>query len=90
MTSNLSALDHEILAKLVNREAVTLSSNLRLRLEMAGVIRDSANGIVVTEKGKRLARQQPAGAATGGPAPADKVQRDARGRRMPLQRKSIF
>jgi hypothetical protein len=67
-----------------------LSSHLRLRLEMAGVIRDSANGIVVTEQGKRLARQQPAVAAAGSASSAAKVSRDARGRRMPFQRKSAF
>lgn len=90
MPPTLSTLEIDILRKLVNGEAVSLSSQLRLRLEMAGVLRDGARGIVVTEAGRRLARQKPADVATGDPAPAPKVARDGRGRRMPFQRKSIF
>jgi hypothetical protein len=40
MVAVLTNLDIEILRKLVNGEVVTVSSSLRLRLEMAGVIRD--------------------------------------------------
>ena len=90
MTSTLSTLEIDILRKLVNGEAVSLSSQLRLRLEMAGVLRDSARGIIVTEAGRRLALKRPAAAAASGPAPDTKVARDSRGRRKPFQRKSVF
>ena len=79
-----------ILRKLVNGEAVSLSSQLRLRLEMAGVLRDGARGIVVTDAGRRLAQQGAADVPVGSPAAAPKVARDGRGRRLPFQRKSIF
>ena len=39
-------LELDLLRKLVNGEAVSLSSQVRLRLEMAGVLRDGASGIV--------------------------------------------
>jgi hypothetical protein len=90
MAPTLSTLERDILRKLVNGEAVSLSSHLRLRLEMAGVLRDGARGIVVTEAGKRLALQRPADAAAGRPAPDPKVARDGRARRLPFQRKSVF
>jgi hypothetical protein len=90
MAATLSNLELDILRKLVNGEAVSLSSQLRLRLEMAGVLRDGARGIVVTEAGRRLARRKPADVATASPAPEPKVARDGRGRRLPFQRRSIF
>jgi hypothetical protein len=90
MAARLTDLDRDILHKLVNGEAVTLSSQLRLRLEMAGVLRDSARGIVVTEAGRRLAQPKPADGAAGSAAPGPKVARDGRGRRLPFQRRSIF
>ena len=90
MATMISPLEIDILRKLVNGEAVSLSSQLRLRLEMAGVLRDSARGIVVTEAGRRLALKKPADAAATDPAPTAKVARDSRGRRKPFQRKSVF
>jgi hypothetical protein len=90
MAATLSNLELDILRKLVNGEAVSLSSQLRLRLEMAGVLRDGARGIVVTEAGRRLARRKPADVAAASPAPEPKVARDGRGRRLPFQRRSIF
>jgi hypothetical protein len=91
MAPTLSPLEIDILRKLVNGETVTLSSQLRLRLEMAGVLRDKARGIVVTDAGRRLVLQKPADAADSGPASDDaRVARDSRGRRLPFQRKSIF
>jgi hypothetical protein len=90
----LSNLELDILRKLMNGQAVSLSSPLRLRLEMAGVLRDGARGIVLTDAGKRLARQKPADVAasqpTAAPTEAPKVARDGRGRRLPFQRKSVF
>jgi hypothetical protein len=40
MPARLTNLELDLLRKLVNGEAVSLSSQLRLRLEMAGVLRD--------------------------------------------------
>lgn len=84
----LTDLDFDILRKLVNGEAIALSSPLRLRLELAGAIRDGAAGIVVTPEGRRLARE--GRAAQAGAAEADaKFARDRFGRRMRFQRKPI-
>jgi hypothetical protein len=89
MAPTLSALELEILCKLVNGEAVSLSSRHRLRLELAGVIREGAQGIVVTADGRRLASQKPADSAVN-PAAASEPALDKRGRRMPHQRRSVF
>lgn len=89
MAANLSNLELEILRKLVNGEAVTVSSTLRLRLEMAGVIRDEARGIVMTPKGLQLAKQKPA-ASPNTPLSKSTYVLDKRGRRLPHQRKPIF
>ena len=88
MQLKLSDLEIEILRKLVNGEAVALSSQHRVRLELAGMVREGANGIVVTLTGRSLAREKPA-EATASDAAAE-VKRDRRGRRMPFQRRSIF
>lgn len=90
MLPTLSTLEFGILRKLVNGEAVSLSSQLRIRLELAGAIREGARGITVTEMGKRLTRQGPATGAAEKPQPAPKVVRDGRGRRRPFQRRSVF
>ncbi|MBL6613059.1 MAG: hypothetical protein ISP49_11720 [Reyranella sp.] len=89
MAGHLSNLELEILRKLVNGESVTVSSSFRLRLEMAGVIRDEARGIVVTTKGLQLAKQKPAALTDPASSPGTYVL-DKRGRRLPHQRKSIF
>ena len=90
MPAKLTDLEIEMLRKLVNGEAVSISSQQRVRLELAGMIRDGAAGIVVTLTGRRLAREKPAGASAGEAAFDVRVSRDRRGRRKPLQRKSIF
>jgi hypothetical protein len=90
MLPTLSTLELDILRKLVNGEAVSLSSQLRIRLELAGAIREGARGITVTVIGRRLARQEPAIVAADGPPPGPKVARDGRGRRKPFQRRSVF
>ncbi len=69
MPVRLTNLELDLLRKLVNGEAVSLSSQLRLRLEMAGVLRDGAAGIVVTTAGRRLAEQKPVEVAADSPAP---------------------
>lgn len=89
MTPNLSSLELDILRKLANGEAVSLSSHLRLRLELAGVIRDKASGIALTASGRRLAGQK-VNATADVALPDTKMEVDRRGRRMPLRRKSIF
>jgi hypothetical protein len=55
---------------MVNGEAVSPSSQLRLRLELAGVIRETAKGIVVTPEGRRLAGQEPEASTTSAAAKA--------------------
>jgi hypothetical protein len=96
MPVRLTNLELDLLRKLVNGEAVSLSSQLRLRLEMAGVLRDGAAGMVVTAAGRRLAQQKPVEVAADSPAPVrrpdpgPKVARDGRGRRLPFQRRSVF
>jgi hypothetical protein len=90
MPVKLSDLEVELLRKLVNGEAVSVSSHQRFRLELAGVIRDEARGMVVTTEGRELVRRQPMKATVSGLAHDVKVARDGRGRRMPFQRKSVF
>jgi hypothetical protein len=90
MQLKLSDLEIELLRKLVNGEAVSISSQQRVRLELAGMIREGAKGIAVTLSGRNLAREKPADATASAAAPGVTVSRDRRGRRMPLQRKSIF
>jgi hypothetical protein len=90
MQVKLSDLEIEILRKLVNGEAVYISSQQRVRLELAGMIREGPNGIVVTLTGRSLVREKPPGATATDAARGVKVSRDRRGRRMPFQRKSIF
>ena len=90
MQVKLSDLEIEMLRKLVDGEAVSISSQQRVRLELAGMIREGAEGIVVTLTGRSLARKKPANGTASDTAPDVKVPRDSRGRRMPFQRKSIF
>ena len=59
MQVKLSDLEIEMLRKLVNGEAVSISSQQRVRLELAGMIREGAKGIVVTLTGRILAREKP-------------------------------
>jgi hypothetical protein len=90
MQLKLRDLEIEILRKLVNGEAVSLSSQQRVRLELAGMIREGAKGVVVTLTGRSLASEKPPKAAASDAALGVKVSRDSRGRRMPFQRRSIF
>jgi len=91
MAPTLSSLELDLLRQLMAGKTVKVSSQLRVRLELAGVIRDGAQGIVVTAEGRRLANQKPVESEPCTP-PSDKsrVAVDRRGRRMPLQRKSVF
>ena len=86
----LSDLERDLLRKLANGDAVSLHSNIRLRLEMAGVIRDSASGVVLTEAGRRFAKQADSDDDSTASARAPKVPLDRRGRRMPRRRQSPF
>jgi hypothetical protein len=86
----LSDLEIEILRKLVNGEAVSISSPQRIRLELAGMIREGAWGIVVTVTGRGLARQKPVSTTVADNLRDTNVARDRRGRRMPSRRRSIF
>jgi hypothetical protein len=90
MQLKLSDLEVEVLRKLIKGEAASLSSQQRVRLELAGMIREGANGIVMTLTGRSLAREKPAEATASDSAPEAKVSRDGRGRRMLFQRRSVF
>jgi hypothetical protein len=90
MQLKLSDLEIEILRELVNGEAVSISSQQRVRLELAGMIRERAKGIVVTLTGRRLASEKSSEAAASDAALGVKVSRDSRSRRTPLRRRSIF
>ena len=90
MQVKLSDLEIEILRKLVIGEPVSISSQQRVRFELAGLIREGAEGIVVTLDGRSLALNNPANATASDAAPDVKVSRDSRGRRKPFQRHSIF
>jgi hypothetical protein len=90
MALKLSDLEVEMLRKLVNGEAVTISSQQRVRLELAGMIREGAAGIIVTFAGRSLALQKTRDDTASHAASDVKVTRDSRGRRMPFQRRSIF
>jgi len=90
MQLKLSDMEVAILRKLVNGEAVSIPSQHRVRLELAGAIREGANGIVVTLTGRSLARAKPAEGTASDAAPDVNVSRDRRGRRKPFQRRSVF
>ena len=90
MQLKLSDLEVEILRKLINGEAVSISSQQRVRLELAGMIREGPNGIAVTLTGRSLARENPPEATATDAARGIEVSRDRRGRRMPFQRRSNF
>lgn len=87
----LTDLDLTVLRKLVNGEAVDVSSQHRLRLELAGAIRDGPRGIVATPHGIELVRMAPLLREADASGPDDRVvARDGRGRRLPFQRKANF
>ena len=90
MQLKLSDLEIELLRKLVNGESVSISSQQRVRLELAGMIREGPDGIAVTLTGRSFAREKVPHATASDGAHGVKVLRDRRGRRMPFQRKSIF
>jgi hypothetical protein len=90
MQVKLSDLEIDILRKLVNGEAVSVSSQQRVRLELAGMIREGRQGIALTLKGRSFAREKHGDITVSVAATEAKVARDSRGRRLPFQRKSIF
>ena len=90
MQLKLSDLEIELLRKLMNGEAVSISSQQRVRLELAGMIKEGPKGIVVTPAGRSLARAKLAEATASGAAHEINVSRDSRGLRIPFQRRSVF
>ena len=90
MSPKLSELELDILRKLLNGEAVAVPSFQRVRMELAGVLRETAQGIVLTAHGRDLARQNAGDAVADEESGGAKVRRDGRGRRLPFQRRSIF
>ncbi len=89
MSCTLSILELDLLRKLVNGELVTVPPALRLRFELAGVIREGAQGIAVTDHGRRLAKQTSSHLGQAVQS-SEAVAFDKRGRRMPLRRRSVF
>jgi hypothetical protein len=83
MQLKLSDLEIEILRKLINGEAVSISSQHRVRLELAGMTREGPKGIEVTLAGRSLARHKPADTTPTEAVP--EVVRDGHGRRLPLR-----
>ena len=90
MQLKLSDPEIELVRKLVNGEAVSISSQQRVRLELAGMIKEGAKGNVVTPTGRSVAHAKPVETTVSGAARDINVSRDSRGRRMPRQRRSIF
>jgi hypothetical protein len=62
MAPKLSVLEIDLLRKVINGEHFSMPSHQRVRLEVLGVIRDSAAGVTVTPEGRRLARSCQIGA----------------------------
>lgn len=90
MAPRLSVLEIELLRKVLNGEAFTMPSHQRVRLELLGVIRDSAGGVIVTPEGQRLAKASLKDAFEDAPMQKENVALNRRGRRLPYQRKSLF
>jgi hypothetical protein len=67
-----------------------MASHQRVRLELLGVIRDSAAGLIVTPEGKRLAKVSLQDEPEDASMQKKKVALDRRGRRMPHRRQSVF
>jgi hypothetical protein len=88
----LGAQEHDLLRAIAKTSMASLSSTQRLRFELLGLIEDRADGVCLTDRGRRLARE-PAPAKP----PAKKIQdihrsapRDKRGRRLGHQRQTPF
>jgi hypothetical protein len=88
----LGAQEYELLRAIAKSHSFPLSSVQRLRFEMLGLIEDRANGIWLTERGRRLALEP-----TPTPPPPQTAQdihrdapRDKRGRRLGHQRHTPF
>lgn len=88
----LGVQEHEILRAIAKSPSLPLSSTQRLRFEMLGLIEDRADGVCLTDRGRKLA-QEP----VPSPPPPQAAQdihraapRDKRGRRLGHQRHSPF
>ena len=91
MKPALTELELEVLRKLAAKTGVAVPAQLRLRLELAGVIREGAKGITLTAEGRRLAMKKASPSTASSSASTDgRKAVDKRGRRMPLRRKSVF
>jgi hypothetical protein len=90
--SRLGAQEHEILRAIAKSASVPLSSTQRLRFEMLGLIEDRADGVCLTERGRKVAN----GSIDASPPPPTTQDlhrtspRDKRGRRLGHQRRSPF
>jgi hypothetical protein len=88
----LGAQEHEILRTIAKKSTARLSSTQRLRFELLGLIEDRANGVSLTDRGRRLALQP-----VPAQPPPQKMQdihrgapRDKRGRRLGHRRHTPF
>ena len=88
----LGAQEHEILRAIAKSPSFPLSSTQRLRFEMLGLVEDRADGVWLTERGRRLAREPvPAGPPSQTLRDMHRgAARDKRGRRLGHQRHTPF
>jgi hypothetical protein len=88
----LGAQEHQLLRAIAKAPTSPLSSTQRLRFELLGLIEDRANGVCLTDHGRRLA-QKPAPAQPSPQRVEDihrNASRDKRGRRLGHQRHTPF
>jgi hypothetical protein len=89
---HLGVQEHEILRAIAKTPTTPLSSTQRLRFELLGLIEDRADGVFLTDLGRRLAAE----VAPTHPSPQKKqdihrdAPRDKRGRRLGHQRHMPF
>jgi hypothetical protein len=90
--TRLGSQEHEILRAIARSSSFPLSSTQRLRFELLGLIEDRADGVTLTDRGRKLAE------LPFEPAPSPKTleefhrntPRDKRGRRLGRHRRSPF
>lgn len=90
--ARLGTQEHEILRAIARSPSFPLSSTQRLRFEMLGLIEDRANGVCLTDRGRKIADSMPQSVP-----PTETLEelhrdlrRDKRGRRLGRQRRSPF
>lgn len=89
---HLGAQEHEILRAIAKSPSFSLSSTQRLRFEMLGLIEDRAQGINLTERGRKLALEPvpPTRPTEAAREVQRSAPRDKRGRRLGHHRHTPF